>query len=172
MKTFLFSIIVSFALFLGACGTVEEEQTAEENDNGADVTEEEPETEDNHEEEDTEKDAEKDEESKEEEGSETDLASGIEEVQSNLDSLNKTVENASDNLENIHAEGEELEENWDVIEDQVGEKYPDDYTNIEKSLYPLIDEAKGEEPGTDTIQELIKETQDKLEEFLTKVEKE
>ncbi|WP_158736151.1 hypothetical protein [Alteribacillus sp. YIM 98480] len=167
MRTLLFSIILSFALLLAACGTAEEDQTAEENDNGADVTQEESEAE-----EDLEEDAEKDEDSNEEEGSEADLASGIEEVQSSLDSLNETAENASDNLENIQAEGEKVEENWDVIEDPVGEKYPDDYTNIEESLYPLIDEAKAEEPDTDTIQELTKETQDKLEEFLTKVEKE
>ncbi|MFB4164964.1 hypothetical protein ACE1TI_14315 [Alteribacillus sp. JSM 102045] len=165
MKKFLFSVTLSSALVLSACGGAEEEeQNADQNDTGTDETEQTEETTDEQEE--TEEDA------SDEKGSEEDLTSGVEEVQSTLNSLSETAENSSDNPEDIQSEGKKLEESWDAIEKQVEEEYPDDYTNIEESLYPLIDEAKADEPDTDSIQDLTEETQDKLDEFLSKIEKE
>ncbi|WP_273833823.1 hypothetical protein [Guptibacillus sedimenti] len=95
----------------------------------------------------------------------TNLEAGVDTALSNLEELKTTVENSSDDVETINEQTMTLEENWDKMESQVEEEFPDAYKNIEESLYPLIDEGKKDEPDTDKMTELIDETMMKMTEF-------
>jgi iron uptake system EfeUOB component EfeO/EfeM len=64
-----------------------------------------------------------------------------------------------------------IEEKWDKIEKQVEEKYPEDYEDIEKSLYPLIAEAKKDTPDSEKLKTLTEETKNKLNQFHEKINK-
>ena len=97
-----------------------------------------------------------------------DLEVGIDTALTNLNELKTTIENGDD-VEKINEQGMRLDSNWDKIEAQVEEKYPVDYKNIEESLYPLIDEAKKDEPDTEKLNELIKKTIMKMTEFKKKL---
>ncbi|MGB8001602.1 MAG: hypothetical protein WCF60_16105 [Anaerobacillus sp.] len=97
-----------------------------------------------------------------------DLEVGIDTALTNLNELKKTIENGNE-VEKINEQGMRLDSNWDKIEAQVEEKYPVDYKNIEESLYPLIDEAKKDEPDTEKLNELIKKTIMKMTEFKKKL---
>ncbi|OMP68387.1 hypothetical protein [Domibacillus epiphyticus] len=98
-----------------------------------------------------------------------DMASELDNVTGTLTELKANIEDP-ENIEQIHATGKSLEEHWDTIEGQVEEQYPDDYTTIEESLYPLINETKKEQPDAEKISSLIDETNAKLTEFLKKAE--
>ena len=95
----------------------------------------------------------------------TNLEAGVDTVLSNLEELKNTLENSSDDVEAIKNQTMTLDENWDKMESQVEEEFPDAYKNIEESLYPLIDEGKKDEPDTDKMNELIDETMKKMTEF-------
>ncbi|WP_227939604.1 hypothetical protein [Alkalihalobacillus deserti] len=157
MKKIFYLILLSLALVIAACNGEEEEQQGQENNNNAEGT------------------VQTEEQTKEEnaytkESADGDLSKGIEEVQTSVEDLNGIIEESPDVAEGIQSEGKKLEEKWGAIEDQVEEEYPDDYENIEQSLYPLIYEAQAVEPDTDTIQGLIEDTQEKLDNFLVKLE--
>lgn len=90
-----------------------------------------------------------------------DLPSGLEEVSISLKELQGNVDTVPQNAEQLQTTGKKVEEKWDDIEEQVEENYPDDYKNIEDSLYPLIDETKKDKPDAEKMKPLIKETVEK-----------
>ncbi|MFB5285071.1 hypothetical protein [Peribacillus sp. Hz7] len=95
----------------------------------------------------------------------TDLNDGIEKVLTALEELQQSTVNKK----NIQSSGENLDKYWDVIEKQVEKQYPKDYVDIEKSLYPLLYEAKKEQQDISKIQQLIKETKNKITTFQHKI---
>ncbi|MDQ0216111.1 iron uptake system EfeUOB component EfeO/EfeM [Oikeobacillus pervagus] len=101
----------------------------------------------------------------------SDLMSGLEKVETSLKKLQSTVEKSSSDPMSLNMAGEQLDESWDVIEDKIEDHYPDDYKNIEESLYPLINEAKKDQPDTTKVKQLIDDTMKKITEFKEKVEK-
>ncbi|OZI10182.1 hypothetical protein CEW92_18425 [Bacillaceae bacterium SAS-127] len=97
-----------------------------------------------------------------------DLTNGIDKVQTSLEDLSTTLENSSDRTNKIQEAGEQLEENWDTIEKQVEEAFPEDYNHIEESLYPLIHEAKKAQPDVQKIKTLLADTKKKIKAFKEK----
>lgn len=95
-----------------------------------------------------------------------DLTNELDQVLSSLEELKNVP---ADNTEKIQKAGKELEENWDRIEKQIEENYPKDYTNIENSLYPLIDEAKKDMPNKEKISKLVDDTTQKIKTFKQKI---
>ncbi len=93
---------------------------------------------------------------------------GVDTALTNLDELKTTIENG-DAVEKINEQGMNLETTWDKIEAQVEEEFPDEYKNIEESLYPLIDEAKKDDPDTEKMNELIDKTIMKMTKFKEKL---
>ena len=98
-----------------------------------------------------------------------DLDVGVDTALTNLDELKATLENSSDDIDTINEQTMTLEENWDKMEAQVEQEFPDEYKDIEESLYPLIDEGKKDEPDTDKMNKLIDETVMKMTEFKEKL---
>ncbi|OCA80877.1 hypothetical protein [Pseudobacillus wudalianchiensis] len=98
-----------------------------------------------------------------------DLSSGLEEVSIALQELQGNVDTVPQNADQLKTTGKKVEEKWDAIEEQVEEKYPDDYKNIEDSLYPLIDETKKDKPDAEKMTPLIKDTLEKINAFKGKV---
>ena len=94
---------------------------------------------------------------------------GVDTALTNLDELKTTLENSSDDIDAINEQAMTLEENWDKMEAQVEQEFPDEYKDIEESLYPLIDEGKKDEPDTSKMNELIDETIMKMTEFKEKL---
>lgn len=157
-KYYLFSIILALGLILGACGSSESQ-------NNSDSTEQTSEQDS----EATSGNAESSEGSSEEnsssdEGKDTELASGIDTVIASVEDLNSSLEDSAD-VNTLNEQGKTLEEDWDSIEKKVEEQFPDQYEKIEKSLYPLIDEAKKDEPDVEKMKEWIKPTLDSLNEL-------
>jgi iron uptake system EfeUOB component EfeO/EfeM len=153
----LFSFILIGGMFLGGCGGNDDAQEVKE------VTPEEeaqPTTGDGK----TKSDSPDDEENQ-------DLSKGVEETTSSVEELTMTLTNAPDDAKKINEQGTMIEEKWDKIEKQVEEKYPDDYEDIEKSLYPLIAEAKKESPDSEKLKTLSEETKNKLNQFHEKINK-
>jgi iron uptake system EfeUOB component EfeO/EfeM len=153
----LFSFILIGGMFLGGCGGNDDAQEVKE------VTPEEeaqPTTGDGK----TKSDSPVDEENQ-------DLSKGVEETTSSVEELTISLTNAPDDAKKINEQGTMIEEKWDKIEKQVEEKYPDDYEDIEKSLYPLIAEAKKETPDSEKLKTLSEETKNKLNQFHEKINK-
>ncbi|WP_273852026.1 hypothetical protein [Guptibacillus spartinae] len=98
-----------------------------------------------------------------------DLDVGVDTALTNLDELKATLENSSDDITAINEQTKSLEENWDKMEAQVEQEFPEEYKDIEESLYPLIDEGKKDEPDTGKMNELIDETVMKMTEFKEKL---
>ncbi|OAH52550.1 MULTISPECIES: hypothetical protein [Bacillaceae] len=94
----------------------------------------------------------------------------LDNVVGTLKELKASIEDP-DNVREIQQAGTVLEEHWDLVEKEIEEQYPDDYENIEESLYPLIAEAKKDEPDVEKMKTLIDETNGKITEFLEKAEK-
>ncbi|MGG3451149.1 hypothetical protein [Domibacillus aminovorans] len=94
----------------------------------------------------------------------------LDNVVGTLKELKASIEDP-DNVGEIQQAGKVLEEHWDLVEKEIEEQYPDDYENIEESLYPLIAEAKKDEPDVEKMKTLIDDTNGKLTEFLEKAEK-
>lgn len=95
------------------------------------------------------------------------LIGGLDKVLDSINYLNSSV----NDQKKIEEAAEMLSENWDEIEEKVEEKYPKDYKNIEKSLYPLLAEAKRTNPNLLTVKQLLKESTTKITEFKNKVDK-
>lgn len=95
--------------------------------------------------------------------SSSDLTKGIDQVLTSLDKL-KTVTQKKE-TKKINNTAEKLGETWDQIEKQVEEKYPEDYERIEKSLYPLLAEAKKDAPNLELIMDLLEKTTIKVQSF-------
>ncbi|WP_347551493.1 hypothetical protein ABFG93_06080 [Pseudalkalibacillus hwajinpoensis] len=93
------------------------------------------------------------------------LEVGIDTALTDLDALKSTVENSSDDVAKLNEQGKTLESHWDLIEPKMEEDYPDEYKEIEKTLYPLIDEAKKDDPDTAKMSEWIDQTIMTMTEF-------
>ncbi|WP_175989297.1 hypothetical protein [Bacillus sp. Marseille-Q1617] len=151
----LFSCVLIGGMLLGGCGGSD---NAEEVKEVTPAEESEPATGDGK----TENDSSNNE-------TEQDLATGVEETTNSVEELAMTLTNAPDDSKKLNDQGKTIEEKWDEIEKQVEENYPEDYENIEKSLYPLIEEAKKDSPDADNLKTLTEETKNKLNEFHEKI---
>ncbi|MRH43901.1 hypothetical protein GH741_14760 [Aquibacillus halophilus] len=107
-------------------------------------------------------------ENEDEEEIEVDLEKGTEVVLAIVEKLKGTLKAAPDDTKQINQLGESLEENWDMIEKEVEEKYPDDYAKIEKSLYPLIAIAKKDNPDLKELKKYLKDSEKMLMKFKEK----
>jgi len=96
-----------------------------------------------------------------------DLPSKIQNVQSMLDRVNTHIQ-SSEQGEELQEAGKSLEEHWDLAEAEVEEQYPQEYTAIEKSLYPLIDEAQKDSPDLKKMEPWVKDANDQLTSLLEK----
>ncbi|MGI8315886.1 hypothetical protein [Halobacillus mangrovi] len=157
-KYYLFSIILALGLILGACGSSESQDNS---DSTEQTSEQDSEA--------TSGNADSSEGSSEEntssnEGQDTELASGIDTVIASVEDLDSSLEDSAD-VNALNEKGKTLEEDWDSIEKKVEEQFPDQYEKIEKSLYPLIDEAKKDEPDMEKMKELVQPTLDSLNEL-------
>jgi iron uptake system EfeUOB component EfeO/EfeM len=99
-----------------------------------------------------------------------DLKSGVKDTLKAVEDLNMTLTDASSDAKKVNEQGMIVEEKWDEIEKMVEKQYPEDYKNIEESLYPLIAEAKKDEPDSETLKGLIQETKDKMIKFQEKLQ--
>lgn len=93
------------------------------------------------------------------------LTKGIDTVLTSLDQLKKVTEEADGKTEKVNNAAEQLGEDWDEIEKLVEKKYPEDYEKIERSLYPLLAEAKKDDPDLGLVQQLLNETTTKVQLF-------
>ncbi|WP_052712244.1 hypothetical protein [Domibacillus indicus] len=96
-----------------------------------------------------------------------DLPNKLQNVQSMLLRLNTDLE-SPESSETIQETGGSLEEHWDLAEAQVEEQYPEDYAAIEKSLYPLIDEAKKDNPDLEKMKPLVEDADEKITSLIEK----
>lgn len=71
--------------------------------------------------------------------------------------------------EKIQELGKKVSSDWDSIEKQVEDDFPDWYERIEKNLYPLIGESGNPEKDTEKIEELSKAAIEDLQLFLKEV---
>jgi iron uptake system EfeUOB component EfeO/EfeM len=97
------------------------------------------------------------------------LTAGVEDTTGSLEELSMTLTNTPDDAKKLNEQGSKIEEKWDQIEKQVEDNFPDDYENIEKSLYPLIEEAKKDTPDAENLKNLTDDTMNKMNEFHEKV---
>lgn len=93
------------------------------------------------------------------------LEEGVDQVLVSLEALNSTVESSADDTAEINTKGKELSGSWEPIEEKVEEQDEEAYENIEKSLYPLIEEAQKDKPDVEKVKQLTKETQNQLAQF-------
>jgi len=105
----------------------------------------------------------------EERQQEVTIPEGVDIVVATIEELKGAIKLDPKNTEKINKLSKKLDEKWDLIEKKVENKYPEDYKNIEQSLYPLIGEANKKSPDTKQINKLIPETTDKLIQFKEKV---
>ncbi|MRG86504.1 hypothetical protein [Salinibacillus xinjiangensis] len=99
----------------------------------------------------------------------TELIEGIDTVITSIEELQNIVEASPSDVNQINEKGKVLETNWDVIEKQVEELDKEAYVNIEKSLYPLIAEAKKDNPNVENLKSLASDTTEKLTDFKNEI---
>lgn len=102
-------------------------------------------------------------------GSEVDLDVGVDTVLTDLDSLNTVLESTPDDVAKINELGNQIESHWDLFEQKVEKEFPDEYADIEKDLYPLIEEAKKDEPDVAKLNRYLDESVMKLTSFKDKL---
>lgn len=105
-----------------------------------------------------------------EDGNKEEILRGTNEVIATLTELKQVTKMQENNINKVNQLGKEIEQKWDRIEKKVEEAYPQDYENIEKSLYPLIAIAKKETPDEKKLHDLSIETLEKLENFKQKLQ--
>ncbi|WP_434169380.1 hypothetical protein [Peribacillus frigoritolerans] len=71
--------------------------------------------------------------------------------------------------EKIQELGKEISSNWDSIEKQVEDEYPNWYERIEKNLYPLIGESGNPDKDLEKMKRLSEATKKDLQLFLEEV---
>ncbi|WP_173918624.1 hypothetical protein [Halobacillus sp. Marseille-Q1614] len=150
-KFYSLTLILVLGLILGSCGTDETpEESADEpaEENAGENTEENA-----------------------DEGEGNELSAGVDSVIQSVEELGTNLEEDAD-VNTINEQGEALEEGWDQIEKDVEEQYPDRYTETEESLYPLIDEAKKDEPDVEKMKEWVQSTSDSLNQLKQEVDSE
>lgn len=96
------------------------------------------------------------------------IKNGVDEVLQSINALEQEVSAGEDSAK-IQEIGKEISSNWDSIEKQVEEAYPDWYERIEKNLYPLIGESGNPEKDIKKINKLSKATKEELQLFLEEV---
>ena len=97
------------------------------------------------------------------------IIKGIDKVLETINKLEETLKSTPKDTKQIQELGHALEEEWDKIEKAVEKLDQEEYEFIEKSLYPLIAEAKKPMPEVERIQPLIEDTTKKLNEFKEKL---
>ena len=97
-----------------------------------------------------------------------DLEKGTEVMIFLVERLQGKIKSSPNDSNKINDLGDSLEENWDMIEQQIKANYPRDYQIIEKSLSPLIANCHNT-PNIKLLKQLVPETEDKLNKFLTKI---
>jgi iron uptake system EfeUOB component EfeO/EfeM len=97
------------------------------------------------------------------------IIKGVGDTISSVEELSKMLSNNPDDAKKLNEQGSKIEEKWDKIEKTIENNFPEDYENIEKSLYPLIAEAKKDTPDPDNLNKLTEDTSKKLDKFLEKV---
>lgn len=97
--------------------------------------------------------------------SESGLTKGITKVLTSLNELKLATKPSNGKKDEINNAAEDLGETWDQIEKQVEKKYPEDYERIEKSLYPLLAEAKRDNPNIELVNQLLETTTTKVQVF-------
>ncbi|WP_052158767.1 hypothetical protein [Halobacillus sp. BBL2006] len=159
-KYYMLSMILALGLLLGACGTSEDNQ--ESSDSGEQTSEQQDSEATSGEVDDSEDSS--GENSETSEGKDMELSSGIDTVMASVKELQTSLENSAD-VSTVNEQGKKLEEDWDSIEKKVEEQFPDLYEKIEESLYPLINEAKKDEPDMEKMKEWVQPTLDSLNEL-------
>ncbi len=166
----LIALLLALGVTAAGCSTADEEKGGSEDQAANETSEEKAQTEEQPEEKTEEAPAEEEQAEQPSGNGENvesgSLEEGVENVRASVEDLGAAVTTSP---ERIKEQGKTVEEEWDSIEKQVEEKYPDEYSKIEESLYPLIDEAKKESPDNEKITKLVDETTTKLEEFKKKV---
>ncbi|MGP4079464.1 hypothetical protein ACTWQL_06065 [Pseudalkalibacillus sp. R45] len=148
----LFSFILVLGLFLGACGSEENQ----ENNNDAEQSQNES--------------GDKEEKKSEDREPDKKLSSEVENFIGTVESMETTLDQSSDDIKKINENGKTIEEEWDLIEKTVEENHPDHYEKVEKSLYPLINESQKDKPDVEKVKELTKSTIDSLKELQQSVD--
>ncbi|MEG9298512.1 hypothetical protein V6B33_18775 [Mangrovibacillus sp. Mu-81] len=97
------------------------------------------------------------------------LGTGLDETTKSVEELSMSLTNPSEDTEKLNEQGKKIEEKWDKIEKQIEDNHPEDYENIEQSLYPLIEEAKKDSPDIKNLKTLSEDTMNKLKEFQDKI---
>lgn len=109
-------------------------------------------------------------EGQEENMKEMNLEEGLQVVIETVKKLKTAINKTTPDIKEVNRLGKSLNDNWDTIEKKVEEKYPEDYENIEESLYPLISNTiRQDEMDIKQIKKLTNDTQAKLLKFQKKV---
>jgi outer membrane murein-binding lipoprotein Lpp len=98
----------------------------------------------------------------------TAIKNGVHTVLQSISALEQEV-NADADAAKIQKLGKEIASNWDSLEKQVEEQYPDWYERIEKNLYPLIGESGKPDKDIKKIKQLSKATKEDLQSFIHEV---
>ncbi|WP_112180960.1 MULTISPECIES: hypothetical protein [Paraliobacillus] len=101
--------------------------------------------------------------------SDTTIMEGVNTVLATIEALKYTAVHSPNDSAKIIKIGKKLKEDWELIEEKVEAAYPEDYTNIEESFYPLIEETQHDKPDTDVLMKLTAEVNDKLFKFKEKI---
>lgn len=96
-----------------------------------------------------------------------DIVRGVDKVLSIIKEVEKRMEDTTE-AKSLNKIGSQMEEEWDIIEKSVEKTFPEDYTNIEKSLYPLMAELQKTLPDLAKIKDLSDQTKAKLDLFKIK----
>ncbi|WP_053220067.1 hypothetical protein [Virgibacillus senegalensis] len=97
------------------------------------------------------------------------IADGVDKVLGVLEKLIAVTTNHPEQAGDINEQGQTLSNEWDKIEKSVEESFPEDYKNIEDSLYPLIAFAQKKAPDIEQIKQLSSEVKTKLKTFKQKL---
>ncbi|UOQ91531.1 hypothetical protein MUO14_13165 [Halobacillus shinanisalinarum] len=157
-RYYVFSFILVLGLILGACGSPDNQDNTDAPDQTNQQNSESPSGNEESSVEPSEENGTDD------EGEDTELAPGVDTVISSVEQLDSSLEDPED-VNPINEKGKTLEEDWDRIEKKVEESFPDQYKKIEESLYPLINEAKKDQPDIEKMKEWVQPTLESLNEL-------
>ncbi|MFJ7307695.1 hypothetical protein [Peribacillus frigoritolerans] len=96
------------------------------------------------------------------------IKKGVGDVIQSIKGLESELSTEADS-EKIQELGKEISSNWDSIEKQVEDEYPDWYERIEKNLYPLIGESGNPDKDLENMKRLSEATKKDLQLFLKEV---
>ncbi|MDL4843077.1 hypothetical protein [Aquibacillus rhizosphaerae] len=93
------------------------------------------------------------------------IVNKIETIQNSVEELSKTLVNNKNNFQKINRIGSEIANEWDVIDTTIEDQYPDEFTKLHRSLFPIITLATEATPYTHKLKKLIGPAQQSLERF-------